>query len=282
MKTICVVLPNLAGGGAERLHIYLANDWAARGYYGTLSHNAKAVYQKYLGWYDANPANLNPLPERDASKKYVEYFGGAPAVIAKARADFAKGEYRWVAEVMRHVVYADPSNTEARRLAADAFEQLGYASEAATWRNAYLVGAQELRQGPLAPRVATLDPEMVRAMGATDVFDVLGTHVNGPRAWSREVVVNWSLTGRREEVAVTLRNGALTYVAGARAANAGATVTLSRDTFDGIVLGRQSLADAVKQGVATLEGDLSAAALLFEVLDRFDAGFSIVEPRRPR
>jgi alkyl sulfatase BDS1-like metallo-beta-lactamase superfamily hydrolase len=260
----------------------LANDWAARGYYGTLSHNAKAVYQKYLGWYDANPANLNPLPERDASRKYLEYFGGAAAVIAKARADSAKGEYRWVAEVMRHVVYAEPSNTEARQLAADAFEQLGYASEAATWRNAYLVAAQELRQGPLAARPASLDPEMVRAMRATDVFDVLGTHVNGPRAWSREVVVNWSLTGRPEQVAVTLRNGALTYVAGARAANAGASVTLARDTFDGIVLGRQSLADAVKQGAATLTGDLSAATLLFEVLDRFDAGFSIVEPRRPR
>lgn len=259
----------------------LANDWAARGYYGTLSHNAKAVYQKYLGWYDANPANLNPLPERDAARKYLEYFGGAAAVLAKARADFAKGEYRWVAEVMRHAVYADPSNTEARHLAADAFEQLGYAAESATWRNAYLVGAQELRQGPPAPRVAALDPEMVQAMGVTDVFDVLGTHVNGPRAWSREVVVNWVLTGRPEQVAVTLRNGALTYVAGTRAANAGASVTLARATFDAIVLGRQSLAEAVKQGAATLEGDLSAAMQLFDVIDRFDAGFSIVEPRRP-
>lgn len=260
----------------------LANDWAARGYYGTLSHNAKAVYQKYLGWYDANPANLNPLPEREASKKYAEYFGGVASVMAKARSDYAKGEYRWVAEVMRHMVYADPSNTEARHLAADAFEQLGYASEAATWRNAYLVGAQELRQGPLGPRPAVLDPEMVRAMRATDVFDVLGTHVNGPRAWSREVVVNWTLTGRSEQVAVTLRNGALTHVAGARAANAGASVTLSRETFDAIVLGQQSLAEAVKQGAATLAGDLAAATLLFEVLDRFDAGFSIVEPRRPQ
>ena len=260
----------------------LANDWAARGYYGTLSHNAKAVYQKYLGWYDANPAHLNPLPPTDAARKYVAYFGGAAAAIAKARTDFANGEYRWVAEVMRQVIYAEPSNAEARQLAADAFEQLGYASEAATWRNAYLVGAQELRQGPLAARPASLDPEMIRAMRATDVFDVLGTHVNGPRAWSRELVVNWSLTGRPEQLAVTLRNGALTYVAGARAANAGASVTLARDTFDAIALGRQSLAEAVKQGAATVSGDLSAAAMLFDVLDRFDAGFSIVEPRRPR
>ena len=119
-------------------------------------------------------------------------------------------------------------------------------------------------------------------MRATDVFDVLGTHVNGPRAWSRDVVVNWSLTGRPELVAVTLRNGALRYVAGARAANAGASVTLSRDTFDAIVLGRQSLAEAVKLGAATVAGDLSAATQLFDVLDRFDAGFAIVEPRRPK
>ena len=260
----------------------LANDWAARGYYGTLSHNAKAVYQKYLGWYDANPANLNPLPDQDAAKKYVEYFGGAAAVMAKAQADFAKGEYRWVAEVTRHLIYADPANTQARQLAADAFEQMGYAAEAATWRNAYLVGAQELRQGALAPRPSTLDPEMITAMSATDVFDVLGTYVNAPRAWSREVVVNWAITGRTEQVAVTLRNGALTYVADARAANAGASVTLARDTFNAIALGRQSLAEAVKLGTATVAGDPSAAASLFDVLDRFDASFPIVEPRRPR
>jgi alkyl sulfatase BDS1-like metallo-beta-lactamase superfamily hydrolase len=260
----------------------LAKDWASRGYYGTLAHNAKAVYQKYLGWYDANPANLNPLPEREAAKKYVEYFGGASAVIAKARTDYSKGEFRWVAEVMRHVVYADPANTEARQLAADAFEQLGYASEAATWRNAYLVGAQELRQGPLAPRSASLDPDMVRAMRVTDVFDVLGTFVNGPRAWARDVVVNWSMTGRPAQVAVTLRNGTLTYVDGAPVANAAASVTLARDTFDAIVLGQQSLAAAVKEGAATIAGDPSAATLLFDVLDRFDATFPIVEPRRPR
>lgn len=260
----------------------LANDWATRGYYGTLSHNAKAVYQKYLGWYDANPANLNSLPERDASKKYVEYFGGVAAVMAKARADYAKGEYRWVAEVMRHVVYAEPSNREARHLAADAFEQLGYAAEAATWRNAYLVGAQELRQGLQAPRTAGLDPEMVRAMRAADVFDVLATLVNAPQVWTREVVVNWSLTGTPEQLAVTLRNGALTYVPGGRAANAAATVTLSRDAFDAIVLGRQSLAVAVTQKLAAVEGDLSAATLLFDVLDRFEAGFAVVEPRRPQ
>ncbi len=260
----------------------LANDWAARGYYGTLAHNAKAVYQKYLGWYDANPATLNPLPETEAAKKYVEYFGGAPAVIAKARADFASGQYRWVAEVLRHVVYADPANREARALAADAFEQMGYASEAATWRNAYLLGAQELRQGPPGARPALLDAEMVHAMPLGVVFDVLGTHVNGPRAWAYELTVGWTLSDTKEQVTVTLRNGALTWVAGARAAVAAATVTLTRAAFESVVLGRQGLRDAVDGGAVSVTGDVSAAATLFDVLDRFDAGFAIVEPRRPQ
>ncbi len=260
----------------------LASDWAARGYYGTVSHNAKAVYQKYIGWYDGHPANLNPLPVSGGAKKYVEYMGGAAAVVTKARQDFARGEFRWVAEVMRQVVFADPANTDARALGADAFEQLGYLAESATWRNAYLLGAQELRQGPPPARAASLDADLVQAMPITSVFDVLGTHVNAPKAWAREVVVNWRLADTREDIAVTLRHGALTHVLGKRATNAAATVTLTRAAFDGLVLGRQTLAAARAAGAAAVDGDAAAAGLLFDVLDRFDAGFAIVEPRRPQ
>jgi alkyl sulfatase BDS1-like metallo-beta-lactamase superfamily hydrolase len=121
----------------------LENDWSARGYYGTLSHDSKAVYQLYIGWYDGNPATLNRLPRVEEAKKYLEYMGGSAVVIARARDDFKADHYRWVAEVMDQVVFADPSNKEARGLAADAFEQLGYLAESATWRNAYLLGAQE-------------------------------------------------------------------------------------------------------------------------------------------
>ncbi|PYO55197.1 MAG: hypothetical protein DMD83_20780, partial [Candidatus Rokuibacteriota bacterium] len=156
----------------------LASTWHARGYYGTLSHNAKAVYQRYIGWYDANPANLNPLPPVERGKKYVEYMGGAGAVIGRAREDFAKGEYRFVAEAMSHVVFADPSNTDARRLGADALEQLGYAAESATWRNAYLLGAFELRQGqPGAVARAPISPDVVRAMSLDLFFDYLGVRL---------------------------------------------------------------------------------------------------------
>jgi len=134
---------------AERLTLprSLASTWHVRGYYGTLSHNAKSVYQRYIGWYDANPANLNPLPPVERGRKYVEYMGGADAVIRRAREDFARGEYRFVAEALSHVVFADPANAEARQVGADALEQLGYAAESASWRNAYVLGALELRQG---------------------------------------------------------------------------------------------------------------------------------------
>src|SRR5262249_19679196 len=125
----------------------LANEWYNRGYYGTVNHDAKAVYQRYMGWYTGNPAELYPLPRAEAAKKYVEYMGGAGEVIKKARESFGKGEYRWVAQVMNQVVYAEPNNKEARELEADALEQLGYQAESGPWRNAFLMGAFELRNG---------------------------------------------------------------------------------------------------------------------------------------
>src|SRR6266849_4342055 len=178
---------------AERLTVPkgLASTWHARGYYGTLSHNAKAVYQRYIGWYDANPANLNPLPPVERGRKFVEYMGGAAAAIKRAREDFANGEYRFVAEIMSHVVFADPSNTDARRLGADALEQLGYAAESATWRNAYLLGALELRQGrPSSVERAPFSADIVRAMNLDLCFDYLGGRLNGERAEGRVIVIN--------------------------------------------------------------------------------------------
>src|SRR6185295_16833798 len=160
--------------------------------YGTLSHNAKSVYQRYIGWYDANPAHLNPLPPVERGRKYVEYMGGAEAVIMRARKDFVNGEYRFVAEAMSHVVFADPSNTDARRLGADALEQLGYAAESGAWRNAYLYGAQELRHGLNGPGGRTLpSPSTLRAMNVDLIFDYLGVRLNGDRAAGKSMVLNW-------------------------------------------------------------------------------------------
>ena len=161
----------------------------------------KAIYQKYLGWYDANPVNLDPLPPVEGGKKYVEYMGGADAILDRARKDFAKGEFRFVAQALSHLVFAEPDNQAARALLADTFEQLGYAAESATWRNAYLFGAQELRQGmPQAPPRPPMPRETLAALRTEQLWDVLGVRLNGPKAEGKHIVLNWSFTRHQREL----------------------------------------------------------------------------------
>jgi len=270
---------------AERLTVPkgLASTWHARGYYGTLSHNAKAVYQRYIGWYDANPANLNPLPPVERGKKYVEYMGGAGAVIRRAREDFAKGEYRFVAEAMSHVVFADPSNTDARQLGADALEQLGYVAESATWRNAYLLGAFELRQGqPGAVARAPISPDVVRAMSLDLFFDYLGVRLNGDKAEGLTIVINWVFSDLGRRYVLNLEHCALTYLADRESDRADATVTLDRAVLDRLILRETPLADAVQRGLVSIDGDPAKVAELFGLLDDFALMFEVVEPKRER
>ncbi|MGI6634226.1 MAG: alkyl/aryl-sulfatase [Christensenellales bacterium] len=152
----------------------LEKEWTTHGYYGTVSHNARAVAQKYLGFYDSNPANLNPLMQEDAAKKYVEYMGGAEAVLQLAQKDFDNGEYAWVAEVLNRVVFADPDNMAARALLADTHEQLAYQAESAIWRNAYIQGASELRHGtPEASSYQFTSIDMISAMSLNLILDFL-------------------------------------------------------------------------------------------------------------
>jgi alkyl sulfatase BDS1-like metallo-beta-lactamase superfamily hydrolase len=268
---------------AERLALprSLATTWHVRGYYGTLSHNAKAVYQRYLGWYDANPATLDPLPPVERGRKYVEYMGGADAVLARAREDFARGEYRFVAEALSHVVFADASNAEARRLGADALEQLGYAAESATWRNAYLLGAAELRGGVTASAArAPISPDVVRAMSVDLFFDFLAVRLNGDRAEGRRIVVNWILSDLGRRYVLNLENCALTYLADRQDERADATVTLARTVLNRIVLRELSLADAVQQGLVEVVGDAGKLTEFFGLLDDFKLMFEVVEPLR--
>ena len=258
----------------------LENDWSVRGYYGTLSHDSKAVYQRYVGWYDGNPATLNRLPRVEEAKKYLEYMGGSATVIARARDDFKAGHYRWVAEVMDQVVFADPSNMEARNLAADAFEQLGYLAESATWRNAYLLGAQELRSGVRrrARSVPGVSAQMLHALPITQVFDYLGTRVDGPRAGPASVVINWQFTDTHESLASTLEHGALTSILGKTTQNAVATVTATRMVFESVILGQRTLADAIEHHDITTSGDAKAVSDLWALLVDFESGFPVVEP----
>jgi alkyl sulfatase BDS1-like metallo-beta-lactamase superfamily hydrolase len=260
----------------------LENDWSARGYYGTISHNSKAVYQRYVGWYDANPATLNRLPRVEEAKKYLEYMGGSAAVIARAHDDFRAGRYRWVAQVMDQVVFADPSNKEARSLAADAFEQLGYLAESATWRNAYLLGAQELRSGVRggARSVPGVSAEILHAMPIALVFDYLGARVDGPRAGTTNIVINWQFTDTRESLASTLEHGALTSITGKTAPNAVTTVTTTRTVFESVILRQRTLADAKEHREIKTIGEAKAVSDLFALLVDFETGFPVVEPGR--
>lgn len=267
---------------AEQLKLppSLANEWFSRGYYGTLSHNAKAVYQFYLGWYDGNPADLNPLPRAEEAKKQVEYMGGADAAIKRARDDFKAGQYRWVASVMSKVVFADPANKDARELGAQALEQLGYQSEAATWRNAYLLGALELRNGVGQQAPSTANADLLKGVSIDLAFDFLGVRLNAPKAEGKKITINWTFTDLNETYVLNLENSALTHTSGKLSDNADASVTLTRAALDAITLKERTFLGSVLTGDVSVSGNPLKLRELFGLLDEFSPGFEIVEPRK--
>ena len=267
---------------AEQLKLpaSLAGEWSARGYYGTLSHNAKAVYQFYLGWYDANPADLNPLPRAEAARKQVEYMGGSEAVLKRAREDFASGQYRWVASVTSQLVFADPADKAARDLGADALEQLGYQSEAATWRNAYLVGAAELRNGAPAPQISTANADLLKGVSIDLAFDFLGVRLNAAKAEGKHIVINWTFTDSNETFVMNLENSALTHRAGPLADNADAGVKLTRAALDAITLKQRTFLGSLVTGDVSISGNPLKLRELFGLLDDFTPDFDIIEPKK--
>jgi linear primary-alkylsulfatase len=264
-----------------KLPASLDGAWHGRGYYGHIRHNVKAIYQKYLGWYDANPVNLDPLPPVESGKKYVEYMGGADAILERAKKDFAKGEFRFVAQAVSHLVFADPDNQAARALLADTLEQLGYAAESSTWRNAYLFGAQELRMGmPKTPPRPPMPRETLGALRTEQLWDVLGVRLNGPKAEGKHIVLNWSFTDTSESFILTLENCALTYIAGAQAATADAGFTLARGTLDEIIAKQTTFPEAVTAGKIKFTGNAMRLGELMMLMDEFPRMFEIVEPKR--
>ncbi len=258
----------------------LDKEWYARGYYGNIAQDSKAVYQRYMGWYDGNPATLNRLPRVEEARKYVEYMGGSAAVIARARRDFKAGNYRWVAEVMDEVVFAEPSNHEARGLAADAFEQLGYLAESAPWRNSYLLGAQELRRRDRAGTgsVPGIGAAVLHVMPIGEVFDYLGTRLDGPRSGTAASVINWRFSDTQESLASTLEHGALTAIPGKTSPAAAATVTTTRTAFESLILEKRTLADELAQREIVISGDAKAVSDLWALLVDFKTGFPLAEP----
>jgi len=262
-----------------RLPNSLAQFWANRGYYGSIYHDVAATYVLYLGWFDGNPATLHELPPVDASRKYVEFMGGADAIIEKAKQSYEQGEYRWVAQVLNHVVFADPNNQEAKDLEADALEQLGYQAESGPWRNFYLTGAQELRKGvaPL-PTPNTASPDTVRAMSLDLFFDYLGVRLNSEKAGDADITLNFDFGDSGGKYLVGLQNGVLNHTAGEQADNADATITLSRDVLDSIVLGETTLEKAATDGEIQIAGDPDKLDQLVSSLDTFEFWFNIATP----
>jgi alkyl sulfatase BDS1-like metallo-beta-lactamase superfamily hydrolase len=266
---------------AIRLPASLDEAWHARGYYGHIRHNVKAIYQKYLGWYDANPANLDPLPRVEAGRKYIEYMGGAEAVLSRARQDFPRGEFRFIAQALSHLVFAEPENTAGRALLADTFEQLGYLSESATWRNAYLFAAQELRHGmqKLPPRPA-MPRETLAALQTGQLWDVLGVRLNGPKAAGKHIVLNWAFTDTGETYVLTLENCALTYASGMQSTAADAGFVLPRALLDAVIARQTSFPEAVTKGQIEVTGNPVKLGELMALMDEFPRMFEIVEPLR--
>jgi alkyl sulfatase BDS1-like metallo-beta-lactamase superfamily hydrolase len=256
----------------------LAAKWYTHGYYGSMSHDVRAVYQRYMGFYDGVPAHLDPLPPSEEGKKFVEYMGGSQVLLAKARNDFKNGEYRWVAEVTDKIVFAEPSNQEAKNLEADALEQMGYQAENGTWRNFYLVGAYELRNGIPRGKGNPASPDTLRAMSTDMVFDYLGISLDGPRADGKSLVLNWNFTDTNDKYALSLHNSALTYLRDSQNPNADATITLTKAELVRVMLGQSTFEREIQNGNIRVSGDANRIAELFSLLDTFDLYFNIVTP----
>ncbi|WP_407108169.1 alkyl/aryl-sulfatase [Rhodococcus aetherivorans] len=264
---------------AERFEMppALAAAWHTHGYYGSVSHNVKAIYQRYMGWYDGNPANLWAHPPVEAARRYVDAMGGADAALAVARDAFEEGDYRWVLEVCKHLLFTDDTDQAARALQADAMEQLAYGSENGTWRCIYLAGAKELRDGIFGSPVQS-SGDFLDALTVPQLFDSLAVRVDGPRAWDLRLVISWILTDLGITYLTELQHGVLNH----RTVDAplpGSTVfTLTRRTLIGALTGQLDPATALADGTIAVTGDPTVAGRLFEVLAPVDPDFAIVTP----
>jgi alkyl sulfatase BDS1-like metallo-beta-lactamase superfamily hydrolase len=265
-------------GNADFFPKALETDASARGYYGSLSHNLRAVYAFYLGYYDGNPANLNPLPPVESSKRYVAAMGGEAKTLEIAKKAFADGDYRWVVELVNHVVFANPENRDAKALQADALEQLGYQSEAATWRNAYLVAARELRQGISLHAAAKQGPDVVRGLPLELLFDFISIRLNHRKTDGQKAAIKLVFTDLNETWALELSNSVLNNTKGRVLKNPDVTLTLTRPAFLALVLQGKPLTELISSGQIKLEGEPKALGTVFANVETFNPNFNIVTP----
>ncbi|MFF1879406.1 alkyl/aryl-sulfatase [Leifsonia sp. NPDC058230] len=250
----------------------LEKAWNTRGYYGSVSHNVKAIYQRYMGWFDGNPARLWPHPPAELAARYVDALGGLDAVVTLAQTAFDSGDFRWAATLLDHAVFTDPDHSGARALYADTLEQLAYGSENGTWRNFFLSGATELREGNFGTPTATAAPAIVAQLSAEQLFDSLALSVDGPKAWDLDLALDVTFTDLGKNYRLTLRNGVLIYREHPADDTAGASLSLTKGRMIAMIGG-----DMSSPGIAT-QGDSSVLQSLLGVLSAGDPSFNIVTP----
>lgn len=257
----------------------LRTNFSNRGYYGTLKHNAKAVYQMYFGWYDGNPANLDPLPPQEASTRYVDMMGGADAILSRAQADFDKGDYRWVAELLNHLVFAQPNNKAAKSLLAQTYDQMGYLAESGPWRDVYLTGALELRQGaPKAGISLANATDLINETPIDQFFELLGAMLNGPKADGKSFTLNIEFTDLGKVYVLQLENAVLHQREGNPAADANATVRITHPLFVKMLTGTAGIREILFSDEVSVEGSKLDLLQFFALLDQPNDAFNIVTP----
>jgi alkyl sulfatase BDS1-like metallo-beta-lactamase superfamily hydrolase len=255
----------------------LENAWSVRGYYGSVSHNVKAIYQRYLGWFDGNPAHLWEHTPVERAKRYVDLAGGLDAVVAAAHAAFEAGDYRWAAELANHAVFAAPDHPAAREVLADTYEQLGYGSENGTWRDFYLSGTTELRNGRFGTPTEISAADVIGQLTPSMLFDAIAIQVDGPKAWHEHLSIDIVLTDADERYRLRLANGVLSYSARPQRDDADVTLTTTRRALPALALGGLSGAGATAPGFE-VSGDPTVLGRLAALLDPGDQDFAIVTP----
>jgi alkyl sulfatase BDS1-like metallo-beta-lactamase superfamily hydrolase len=255
----------------------LASYFGARGYYGDLRHNVKAVYQFYIGAYDGNPANLDPLPPQESAKRYLELIGGADKAVAAAQAAFDKGDYRWAAELLNHAVFGQPDHKGAKELLARTYDQMGYMAEAATWRNSYLTAAAELRNGP--PKKGVDRSALIDMLMQTPVerfLEAMAAGLNGPAAEGKDLKINLVLTDIKESYLLWIENAVLHHRKAAAAADANATLTLTKEIFIKMMAGTAGVKDTLLSDDLKVDGSRIDLVRFFTLIDKAAGTFPIV------
>ena len=257
----------------------LGQEFYNRGYYGSVHHNSRAVYVKYLGYFSGNPSTLYPLPPSEVGQRYVDYMGGADAIVEKAKGSFAEGDYRWVAEVLNHVVMSQPEHVAARALLADTLEQLGYQSESAPWRNFYLCGALELREGLPRGSAFRASEGIAQGMPIANLFQLMAVRLLPEQAVANPMTLNIGLSDGDNWLLV-IANGVLNAFPNQQSEQADATLHTTELNFKRAMLGVVPALDLIQQGDMSVDGDVALLANLGNMFDSFERRFPIVTPRR--